>query len=118
MDRRAFVVVMIGGLATVPVRAAAQQNGKLLRRVGFLGNGSANAGTDPLDAFRDGLRELGWIEGQTLTLAYRWADGHSERLPQLAAELVDARSDVIIVSGGVGVEAARRATKRVPIVIA
>jgi putative ABC transport system substrate-binding protein len=118
MDRRTFIVAMIGGLSAVPLPAGAQQDGKILRRVGFLGNGSSDAGTEPLDAFRRGLRELGWIEGQTLTIEYRWAGGHSERLLQLAAELVEARSDIIIVSGGVGVEAARRATKQVPIVIA
>ena len=115
MDRRTFIVAMIGGLSAVPLRAGAQQDEKILRRVGFLGNGSSNAGTEPVDAFRGGLRELGWIEGQTLTIEYRWAGGHGERLPQLAAELVEARSDIIIVSGGVGVEAARRATKQVPL---
>ena len=117
MDRRAFIVAMTGSLSVVPVWAGAQ-HGKVPSRVGFLGNGSPNAGTEPLDALRKGLRELGWIEGQSLTLEYRWAGGHSERLPHLAAELVESRSDVIIVSGGVGVEAARRATIRTPIVIA
>jgi putative ABC transport system substrate-binding protein len=71
-----------------------------------------------VEAFRQGLRELGWAEGQNVSIEYRWADGHLDRLPALASELVRATVDVILVAGGPGVRAARQATGTVPIVSA
>ena len=119
MERRAFLLSSLAGvLLAAPLVAKAQQTGKLLPRIGFLGNADPTSATEPLSAFRQGLRELGWIEGQTITMEYRWADGRSERLPELAAELVQAKSDVIVVSGTAAIRAARRATSRTPIVIA
>ena len=70
------------------------------------------------DAFRQGLRDLGWVEGQNVAIEYRWADGHLDRLPALAAELLGTRIDLILVSGGAAVRAARQATHMVPIVSA
>jgi putative ABC transport system substrate-binding protein len=71
-----------------------------------------------LDAFRQGLRELGWIENQNVAIEYRWADGNLERLPFLASDLLKAKLDVIVVAGGPAVRAARQATRTVPIVAA
>jgi len=105
-------------LLVAPLAAEAQQAGKVLPRIGFLRNADAKSATEPLEAFLQGLHELGWIEGQTITMEYRWANGQAERLPELATELVRGKSDIIIVSGGIGVQAARQATSRVPIVIA
>src|SRR5689334_3156349 len=118
MHRRTFVGTLAGGFFAAPLVAKAQQPGKPLPRIGFLGNADPKSATEPLDAFREGLRELGWIEGRTIAIEYRWAGGQSERVPERAADLVRAKSDVIVVSGGVGIEAARRATSRIPIVIA
>jgi ABC-type uncharacterized transport system substrate-binding protein len=117
MDRRAFFGTLAGGLFAVRLKVEAQQTEKVWR-IGFLGNGDGRSDTETLEAFRQGLRELGWIEGRTTTMEYRWANGQTERLPKLASELVRAKSDVIIVSGSVGVEAARQATRDIPIVIA
>jgi putative ABC transport system substrate-binding protein len=113
MERRAFLTTLGGGLLAAPLFAEAQQP-----RIGFLGNSDPKSTTEPLYAFGEGLRELGWIEGQTIAIEYRWAGGQSERLPELAVDLVRVKSDVIVVSGGLGIQAARRATSRIPIVIA
>ncbi len=87
-------------------------------RIHFLGYADAQTATGPLDAFVQGLRELGWVDSQTMRIEYRWARGRTERLPELARALVGAKSDVIVVSGGLGLDAARQATTRIPIVIA
>jgi putative ABC transport system substrate-binding protein len=118
MDRRAFITGMAGGLLAAPLVAGAQPAAKVLPRIGFLGYADPKSATEPLEAFRQGLRELGWIEGQTITMEYRWANGQAERLPELASELVRVKSDIIIVSGSIGVQAVRQATSRIPIVIA
>src|SRR6185436_14612141 len=69
-----------------------------------------------VDALRRGLRELGWIEGHNLAIEYRWAEGRPERLPQLVAELVQSKVDVIVLSGVQAVRAAQQATTTIPIV--
>ena len=118
MDRRTFLAGAGAVLLAAPLAAEAQQAGQVLPRIGFLGIADAKSAAEPFEAFRQGLHELGWIEGQTITIEYRWANGQTERLPALATELVRVRSDVIIASGTIGVEAARQATSHIPIVIA
>jgi putative tryptophan/tyrosine transport system substrate-binding protein len=118
VERRRFVAAIAGGLLGLPLMARAQPSAKVLPRIGFLGYADAQSATEPLDAFLQGLRELGWVDGQTMTIEYRWARGQTERLPELAVALVRAKSDVIVVSGGLGLDAARQATTRIPIVIA
>jgi putative ABC transport system substrate-binding protein len=115
VERRAFLRSIASALLAAPPAA---QLGKVLPRIGFLGNSDPKSPTEPLEAFRQGLRELGWIEGQTITIEYRWADGQTERVPELATALVRAKCDVVIVSGSVAVQAARQATSHIPIVIA
>jgi putative ABC transport system substrate-binding protein len=85
-------------------------------RVGMLANGAA-ASSPAVDAFRAGLRELGHVEGKTLTLDIRWAEGRFERMPELAAELMQTRPDVLVTAGPYGLRAAREVTKSVPIVM-
>ncbi len=87
-------------------------------RIGFLGNSSPNDLAGSAAAFRNGLRDLGWVEGQTIAIEYRWAEGTAERIPALAAELARIRSDVIVVSGSAAIKAAKEATSTIPIVIA
>src|SRR5262249_53271356 len=95
----------------------AQQPSKV-PRVGFLGMASPSTYAARIDAVRLGLRDFGYVEGTNLTIEYRWAQGHYERLPELAAELVRSNVDLIVTHGTPGSLAAKRATATIPIVIA
>ena len=116
MKRRTFLTG-VGVLLTAPLGAEAQ-DARRMARIGYLGNGDAKGATKDRQAFREGLRALGWVENQTITIEYRWAEGKPERLPSLAAELVRLKSDVLLVSGSAAVQAAQNATNSVPVVIA
>src|SRR5262249_38926927 len=93
-----------------------QQPGKVYR-IGVLEPASAAEGAGGLEALRQGLRELGYVEGRNLTLEVRWAEGRPERLPDLAAELVRLPVDLIVTGGNAGVLAAKHATMTLPIVM-
>jgi putative ABC transport system substrate-binding protein len=109
------IVTLALGLLWAPLAAHAQQPGKL-PRIGLLRPGSP---PDPyVDAFRQGLRDLGYVEQQTITMEYRWAGGKSARLPLLAAELVHLNVDVIVTQGEVATRAVKEATSTIPIVMA
>jgi putative ABC transport system substrate-binding protein len=99
-----------------PFPADAQGAGKIVR-IGRLSPLSAETDSPNLEAFRKGLRELGWVEGKTFTIEGRFADGRSERLPELAAELVRQRVDVILTGSNPGALAAKKATATIPIVM-
>jgi putative ABC transport system substrate-binding protein len=116
MNRRS-VVAAIAMVGAVPCVVLGQSSAKL-RRIGFLGTGSAAGMADWLDAFRDALRKLGYVEGQNLAIEYRWADGHYNKAPQLAAELVRAKVEVLVTHGTPGTRAAMQATSTTPIVMA
>src|SRR5678815_5399833 len=112
MNRRAFVVGA-GVLLAVPLAAGAQQ--KAMPVIGVLNTGSP--GPSPfMDAFRQGLSEAGYVEGQNVAIEYRWAEGHYDRLPALAADLVDRKVDLIIATSPPGAFAAKSATLTIPIV--
>ena len=117
MKRREFITLVGGAAAAVPFAALAQQLGRVRRmpNVGILNYAAADDAL--VNEFRRALGELGHIEGQSLTIAYRWADGRFERLPNLAAELVTSKVDVIIALGP-ATWAAKEATDTIPIVIA
>src|SRR5262249_13852425 len=107
---------IILSLLAAPPAADAQQRGKV-PRIGFLGDGSATMrAANTLDPFREGLRELGYVEGQNIFLEVRWTDGHSERLPELARAFVRLPVDVIVTHGTPGARAAQTATTTIPIV--
>ena len=95
--RAAFPVILIVGLLAAPLAAEAQQQAGNVYRLGYLGHNSLAALQDLIDAFRLGLREHGWIEGQNIVIEYRWAEGRSERLPGLVDESIRAKVDVLIV---------------------
>jgi putative ABC transport system substrate-binding protein len=116
VKRRSLVGIGVGGVFG-PLAALAQQTGKAAR-IGFLSNLNANLLSASLEAFRQGLSELGWIEGQNITIEYRWADGNMDRHPALALELVKLPVDVIVTAGPQAVRAARQATSTIPIVVA
>ena len=116
MERRAFIGTLTGGLLAAPLAAEAQEMGKV-PRVGFLSGVSRSDLQRHVDAFRQGLRELGYVEGQSVAIEYRWAEGKYERFPELAAELVRLKVHVIVGSGGPATGAAKQATKTIPIVM-
>src|SRR4249920_1183864 len=84
--------------------------------IGVLSTGSSDPNSPLLAAFRQGLSETGWVEGQNLAIEYRWAEGHSDRLPALAADLVSRKVDVIAAASTAPAQAAKTATATVPIV--
>lgn len=116
----ALVLACLTGLALAslagPLTARAQPAANA-RVIGYLGNADAKTGTANLEAFRQGLRDLGWIEGKTVRIEPRWAEGNVDRFPVLAAELVRLRVDALVVSGPSALRAARAATSTIPIVI-
>jgi putative ABC transport system substrate-binding protein len=115
MRRRTFLGVAAGAAAW-PMAARAQQGGKT-PKIGFLGTGSPQ-GFGRIEGFRQGLRDLGYVEGRTIAVEYRWAEGRYERLPELAAELIRAKVDLIVTHATPGSLAAKRATTTIPIVMA
>jgi putative tryptophan/tyrosine transport system substrate-binding protein len=114
VDRRAFLGVVTGGLLAAPLAVEAQQASKVAR-IGYLGD-PLTFGAHVLEAFRQGLRDLGYVEGRNLVIEYRDAEGKLERLPALAAELVALTVDVIVAAGTPQALAAKQATKTIPIV--
>jgi putative ABC transport system substrate-binding protein len=108
----ALVVALTFGGAV----ASAQQPGKVFR-IGFLDNSTTSGNAVLVEAFRQELSKLGWIEGKNITIEYRFAEQRSERLPELAAELVRLKVDLIVTSGGPTPLAAKKATSTIPIVM-
>jgi putative ABC transport system substrate-binding protein len=96
--------------------ADAQQTGKIFR-IGFLDPSNASSMAALLNAFRQELTKLGWIEGRNIAIEYRFAEQKSERLPELASELVRSKVDLIVVAGGQAAGAAKKATTTIPIVM-
>jgi putative tryptophan/tyrosine transport system substrate-binding protein len=115
MDRRAFLGLAAAGVIPTPAAARAQQTGKS-HRIGFLSTRSGLSEQD--EVFRQGLRELGYVEGRNLIIEYRWAAGKEERIAELAADLVRLKVEIIVAAGGPSIEAAKRATSTIPIVMA
>jgi len=115
--RRAFLRTLAGGLLAAPLVADAQQPAGKVYRLGYLSVGSGTSTyLRPVEAFRQGLRELGWVEGQNIVIEYRWAEGRVDRLPGFAEELVRLKVDVIAASPTPAALAARNATRTIPIV--
>lgn len=112
-----LVLVVAVGLFATPVCGKAQQAGKVYR-IGVLGAGSESQFKSKVEAMRQGLRDLGYIDGRNIIIEYRWAEGRYERLPDLAAALVRLKVDVIVSHGTPGSLAAKGATKTIPIVMA
>ena len=112
MKRAALTVVLALGLLAAPLTAEAQQAVKVYR-LGILGNEN----NPPWDGFRQGLLDLGYVDGRNLSMEWRWSEGKPDRLPALAIELVALRPDVIVASGTQAVRAAMEATSAIPIVM-
>src|SRR6266404_8590977 len=116
IERRAFIRTMAGGLLPAPGSAEAQQAAAKVPRIGFL---ALNPGANPhlREAFLQGLRDLGYVEGRNVVIEYRSAEGKLERLRALAAELVALKVDVIVASAYPGALAAKNATNTIPIIM-
>jgi putative ABC transport system substrate-binding protein len=117
VTRLAAALILL--LLTVPLGTAAAQSPAKVPRVGYISPGSSS---DParlrrFEAFRQGLRELGYVEGQSIVLEPRWAEGKYDRYPALAADLVRLKVDVIVASGGAATQAVKQATRTIPIVM-
>jgi putative ABC transport system substrate-binding protein len=124
LKRRHFIT-LIGGAVVMssiswPRSAHAQQPASAVRRIGFLlpGGARTTAVRGVLEAFRQGLKEHGWVEGQNISVDYRFAEGKEDALARIAADLVQSRPDVIVVEGTAGVQAAKTATQTIPLVMA
>src|SRR5215475_9918712 len=98
MNRKVSCLALCAMLFALCSSAEAQQ-AKKVPRIGFLVPGSSPFATPLVDAFRQGLRELGWVEGQNITIDYRWAEARPDRLSELALELVRLKVDVIVTAG-------------------
>ena len=117
MDRRAFITVVGGSILAGPVAVEAQQAGKVYR-IGYLSGGSPITSARSVEALRQGLRDLGWVEGQNIVIEYRFAEGRLDPLADLAAELVRLKVDVIVAGPTPPAVAAKKATGTIPIVMA
>jgi putative ABC transport system substrate-binding protein len=114
MDRRRFTASMVGAVLCAPLAAEAQQAGKIYR-IGFLWESPA-VFPDAIEAFRQGLRDLGYVEGRNIAIEYRWAEGKPERMREFAEDLVRLKVDIIMAPSSVYTGAAKRATSAIPII--
>src|SRR5262249_11803709 len=117
MKKNVFCLVLCAMLLALCVPAAAQQT-KKVPRIGFLRSLGPSANTYRIDAFRQGLRELGYVEGKNIVIEWRSAEGKPDRLPALATELVRLKVDVIVTPGPTVTRPAKEATATIPIVMA
>src|SRR6266704_3237638 len=117
MKRRTFITLLGGATAAWPLAARAQQAAKL-PTIGFLVAGTPSSHGQWVAAFVRRLHELGWIEGRTVAIEYRWAEGRTERFDEIAAEFVRRKVDVIVTSATAAIVAAKQATSVIPIVFA
>src|SRR5262245_8442881 len=114
MRRREFISLFGGAAAAWPLRVRAQQ--PAMPVVGFVRDGSAETSARFVDAFRKGLSETGYVEGQNVAVEYHWLEGHYDRLPTLMGDLVRRRVAVIATVGNLPARAAKTATATIPIV--
>jgi len=110
-------ILFAGALLAVAVIADARQP-KTVPMIGFLSGGSRSGIADRLEAFREGLRDLGYVEGKNIVIEYRWAEGKNERLPELAAELVRLQATILVTSGTAAIKTVKQTTREIPAVVA
>jgi len=118
MNCRRKLLIALGASALAPLTALAQQQPKSVPRIGYLSVLSPSSDSTRIAAFRQGMRELGYVEGQSMAIDSRYAEGKLERLPDLAGELVRLKVDVIVVGGSTATRATKNVTKLIPVVMA
>jgi ABC-type uncharacterized transport system substrate-binding protein len=119
IQNRKWLWIWVIAFALVAVGAGAEaQQPKKIPRIGYLSGASLSAISKRIEAFRQGLRELGYVEGKNIAIEWRWAEGKPDRLPDLAAELVRLKVDIIISAGPAVTPHFKEATKTIPIVMA
>lgn len=116
-NRRKLLVALGAGALAAPLASFAQQQPARIARIGFLGNSTAALEANLIGPFREGLRDLGYVEGRNILIEYRWAEGKYERFPTLIAELTALKVDVIVTAGTPAALAVRKATTSVPLVM-
>jgi putative tryptophan/tyrosine transport system substrate-binding protein len=116
MARKTIIVVWLVALVLAQFRLAEAQQAKKVQRIGYLTSNTSSAELPRFDAFRQGLRELGHVEGQNIAIEYRYAEGRFDRLPGFAAELVGLKVDVLVGVTTNAVQAAKNATRTIPII--
>jgi putative ABC transport system substrate-binding protein len=117
MQRRKFITLLGGAAVTWPLTTRAQQTAKL-PTIGFLGSSTPSGQSQWTSAFVRRLHELGWVEGRTIAIEYRWAEGRFDRSPEFAAEFVRLKVDIIVTHSNPNIIAAKQATSTIPIVFA
>jgi len=117
IEGRIVLIVLALGIFAVPLTADAQQPVKV-PRIGLLSPSSPSGAAPWHQAFRQGLRELGWVEGKNISIEYRYAEGRNDRIPDLAADLVRLKVDIIVATTSTETLAAKKATRAIPIVMA
>src|SRR5688572_22299382 len=116
MDRRRFLLTSLTGVVATPLAVEAQ-SGRTPPRVGFIGNADPKTQASSVTEFPLGLRDFGLVEGRSVAIEYRWAQGNVDRLPALAADLVATKVDVILASGSPSLRALQQATSTIPVVM-
>jgi putative ABC transport system substrate-binding protein len=116
--RREVLVALGAGALATPLALFAQQQPAKLARIGYLGLSSTSSYAGGIEALRAGLRDLGYVENKNLVIESRWAEGKSDRLRELAAELVRVKVDIIVATQTPAIQAAKQATSTIPIVMA
>ena len=114
MTSRRQIVIAVGSALAAPLGVFAQKTAEKIARMGYLDGTSSNFARYRVDGLRAGLRELGCIEDKSIVIEYRWAEGKYERLPGLAAQLVELKPDVIVAAGTQAIHAAQKATTPFP----
>src|SRR5678815_1898591 len=117
MKTKITVLTLCTMLLALCASAEAQQPTKVSRRIGYLTGATPDGQLDRIEAFRQGLRELGYVEGKNIVIEWRSAEGKLDRLPARAAELVRLKVDIIVTAGPLATRAAKEATNTIPIVI-
>ena len=117
MNNKILVWLLTAFFLTIVSSAAAQQ-AKKVSRIGFISPSSSSTAGPNLEAFRHGLRDLGYLEGENIAIEVRWAEGSAERLPHLIAELNQLKVDVMVIGGAAGALAAKNAGITIPVVFA
>jgi putative ABC transport system substrate-binding protein len=115
MQRRRFLQLLGGGVAGS--LSGSQAIAQSVRRIGFMGNSTAELESNLVEPFRNALRALGYEDGRNLHIEYRWADGEYDRFPKLVSELLAAKVELIVTAGTPAAQAVKRATKTVPLVM-